>query len=460
MAGEGNVGSGAISAATRACGGIKLDYSTQATAKGQQVGGAERFGAGAERVVDRRSVCERALVRGADWIVGQAQVRGAAQTFENPSRYPHGDYTGAMRTEYDTTTGIWSINGPVFHTGQAIRALLVAEARTDDARYREAALIGGEFLLRERIDEAGHPQRGLLKSLEQNDDEINVQVTVEALSGLLDLHQATGEARWLEAAVESVDILIRDAYLPAERLMRDHFSLRARGFVGDADNDLPGRAMLDDAVLARLADLTGENRYRRMFLEMADRLLAEEGPEGTWLRFPPWTPSAGRIHNRKNWWWGWPLLAAFDATGEQRYFAGAVRAADWYLNAQNLDGGLYYTPGPDGRHNSFGLCTSVVAVAVLFWCDLLRRTGDGRYVEPIRRGVGYLLAAQFRDDLADPNVRGALMESPKPPDGTLAPGFRVRDIASIFAIRAFDSVLDLPELLVAGDGWIDTSMQW
>lgn len=365
-----------------------------------------------------------------------------------------------MRTEYDTTTRTWAINGPVFHTGQAIRSLLVAHKRTGNPRYRQAALTGGEFLLRETIDEHHHPQQGLLKSLEQNDDEINVQVTIEALAGLLDLFEVTGDDRYLKVCRESADILIRDAYLPEERLMLDHYSLRQRRFIHDPDNDVPGRAMVDDAVLARLSAASHEARYGEVFLAMADRLLLEEGPSGTWLKFPPWKPSRGRIHNRKTWWWGWPLLAAFDLSGEQRFLDGAVRAGDWYLRTQNLDGGLYYTPGPDERHNSFGLCTSVTAVAVIFWSDLYRRLGDERYLDPIQRGIGYLLAAQFRDDVDDPDVRGALFESPKPPDGTLCPGYRVRDIAAIFAIRAWDAVLDIPDLLSSGEDWADTTMKW
>ena len=400
-----------------------------------------------------------ALRAGADWLVDAAQIT-PGRDFTDPHGYPHGDYTGAFRTEYDTRTKVWSINGPAFHTGQAIRALLVAARRTGDRRFRDAAVLGGEFLLRERISEVGHPQQGLLMSLEQNDDEINVQVTLEALSGLIDLFDESGEQRYLDAVRESVDLLLDGAYLPDERLMRDHYSLRQRAFFGDADNDLPGRAMLDDAVLLKLAERTGESRYREVFLAMADRLLEEEGPRGTWLRFPPWRPEQQKVHNRKNWWWGHPLLAAHDATSEGRYLDGAIRAADWYLDAQNLDGGLYYAPAPDGRHSSFGLCTSVVAVATLFWIDLWQRLGNERYREGIARAVPYLLGSQFATDGEDPDIRGAFFEAPNPPDGSLSPGFQVRDIATIFAVRALDAVL-ADELLgtdLASD--VSASMPW
>ena len=47
------------------------------------------------------------------------------------------------------------MNGPAFHTGQAIRALLVAARRLKADRYGDAAKFGAEFLLRERITRKG-----------------------------------------------------------------------------------------------------------------------------------------------------------------------------------------------------------------------------------------------------------------------------------------------------------------
>lgn len=407
----------------------------------------------------RHKACSDALVNAAQWLAFTAQMRGD-EAFDNPENYPHADFTGAVRTDYDTRSKRWSVNGPIFHTGQTIRSLLVAERRTGDHRYHQSAIAGGEFLIRERISDPAHPQAGLLLSLEQNDDEVNIQVTFESLSGLIDLHDHTGEARYLDVVRENADILLRGAWLPDERLMLDHYSLGRREFFRDPDNNQAGRAMVDDAVLLKLAQRTGDSRYQDRFIDMAGRLLEVESPPNTWLSFPPWKPSVGRVHNRKNWWWGWPLLAAYDATGEERFLQGAIRAADWYRLNQNLDGGLYYTPGPDGRHSSFGLCTSVVACAIIFWSDLWKRTQREEYLDAIGRGVGFLLAAQFRTDVEDDNVRGAFWEAPFKPDGSLNPGWQVRDLGAIFGIRALDAVLDIPELLDIDSTWADTSMKW
>ena len=45
-----------------------------------------------------------AIERGAEWLANVAQIRSPDQVFEDPKHYPHTDYTGAMRTEYDTRT--------------------------------------------------------------------------------------------------------------------------------------------------------------------------------------------------------------------------------------------------------------------------------------------------------------------------------------------------------------------
>ena len=104
--------------------------------------------------LSRREQCETALRQSAEWLIAQAQIPAggrAAAPFDDPLGYPHGDYAGAIRTEYDTKTRRWAMNGPTWHAGQAIRALLVAERRLREPRYRTAALAAAEFMLRERL---------------------------------------------------------------------------------------------------------------------------------------------------------------------------------------------------------------------------------------------------------------------------------------------------------------------
>jgi uncharacterized protein YyaL (SSP411 family) len=131
------------------------------------------------------------------------------------------------------------------------------------------------------------------------------------------------------------------------------------------------------------------------------------------------------------------MLTAYDITGQEKYLGAAVRAAQWYIENNNLDGGYYYNiTKTGGKHLSFDFCTSAVGCAVIMWTDLYKRTGDEKYRSEIETSLGFLLRAQFSQDVEDPNIKGAFFEGYLPPDGTLCPGFYFRDIATVFATRA------------------------
>lgn len=383
----------------------------------------------------------QALIDAARWLAFTARIQSDSDGFEDPRSYPTPGYLGAVRNEYDTKTGIWSLNGPVWHTGQAIRAVLIAWRRSGDDTLLEAARAMGDYVARNIVDEPGHPNHGLLLAYEGDNVTVNNQTAMETLPGLFDLAAATGEGRWIDIARTAADFVLR-GFNAREGLVADHYHVEEQRFIIDPDNVLPGRIILDDAALVTLSDLTGDDRYRNAFVAMAERALREEDPPGNWIVFPPWHRDTGRLHIRCSWWWGYPMLTAYDLTGDERFLQAGIRAARWYLDHQNLDGGFYYSPLRDGRHGSFALATSGSAVASIVWADLYERTGDKRYREAIQRSLRFLAAAQFSQRCGDPNIRGALWETLNVPDGSGSPGFRVRDIAPIFAVRAWDRLLD------------------
>jgi rhamnogalacturonyl hydrolase YesR len=398
------------------------------------------------------------LLHAAHWLAEVARIRSEADTFEDPHEYPTPGYLGAVRNEYDTKTRVWYLNGPVWHTGQALRAVLIGWRRSGEVSLLDAARAMGAYVARNIIDAPGTANHGLLLAYEGDNLTVNNQTVVETLPGLFDLAEATGETRWLDHARQAADFLLR-GFDPREGLLADHYHVGEERFIIDPDNVLPGRIALDDAAFVTLSTLTGDGRYRDAFLAMAERALREEDPPGNWIVFPPWHRDTGRLHVRCAWWWGYPLLTAYDLTGDERFLAAGQRAGQWYLEHQNLDGGVYYAPLRDGRHGSFALATSGAAVGSIIWADLYARTGDETYRAAIRRALRFLNAAQFSQECDDPNVRGALWETLNVPDGTTCPGFRIRDIASIFAIRAWDW-LDAAGLLDEDVPPLDNAMPW
>ena len=71
------------------------------------------------------------------------------------------------------------------------------------------------------------------------------------------------------------------------------------------------------------------------------------------------------IHPRQAYWWGRPMIDAYRASRDPRYFACARRAGEWYQNAMRLDGGLFRGTRRDFKTDSFSHATSGVACAVL-----------------------------------------------------------------------------------------------
>jgi len=408
-----------------------------------------------------REQAEQLMTGAANWLAQIARVRDASHAYDDPRSYPvpDGGYIGAVRNEYDTKTRTWYLNGPVWHTGQAIRAVLIEYRRSGDAALLEAARAMGEYVLRNIVDDPGHPNHGLMLSYEGDNATSNMQVTFETLPGLFDLADATGEPRWIDAARQAADFALQ-GFNPDEGLIADHYHVAEQRFIIDPDNVLPGRIALDDSALAELSDRTDDPRYRDTFLLMAERSLRDEDPAGTWIVYPPWHRDTGRLHIRASWWWGYSLLTAYEQSGDERFLQGAIRAGDWYRAQQHLDGGFPYSPLLDGRHGTFAVATSGSAVSTIMWCDLFERTGNPEYLDAIRRSLRFLFAAFLDESNADPNVRGALWETLNVPDGSTTPGYRVRDIAPIFAIRALDRALRLSELADIDIAPLDNAMPW
>jgi rhamnogalacturonyl hydrolase YesR len=400
----------------------------------------------------------QALVDAARWLAHVARIQSEDDPYEDERDYPAPGYLGAVRNEYDTKTGTWSLNGPVWHTGQAMRAVLIGWRRSGDDSLLDAARAMGEYVARNIVDTPGHPNHGLLLAYEGDNVTINNQTVAETLPGLFDLADATGEQRWIDLARAAGDFLL-GGFNATEGLIADHYHVEEQRFIIDPDNVRQGRIILDDAALVTLSELTGDSRYRDTFLSMAERALREEDPPGNWIVFPPWHRDTERLHIRCSWWWGYPMLTAYDLTGDERFLQAGIRAAGWYLDHQNLDGGFYYSPLRSGRHGSFALATSGSAVSSIMWADLYARTGDETYRNAISRSLRFLAAAQFTQDCADPNMRGALWETLNVPDGSGCPGFRIRDIAPIFAVRAWDHLLDAG-LMDDEIAPLDNAMPW
>jgi len=147
--------------------------------------------------------------------------------------------------------------------GYMIRGLAFAGRHLAEPRYLDAARRAASFVLSE-LREGGK----LLRSYRAGEAKLKAYLDDYALLGLalVELHEATGEARWLQEAETLVEVLLADYrdeeaggfYFTAD----DHEALLTRG-KDPTDGAEPSGNGVAAQLLVRLAAHTGEERYRK-----------------------------------------------------------------------------------------------------------------------------------------------------------------------------------------------------
>jgi hypothetical protein len=386
------------------------------------------------------------------WLTDVAMIRecGFPSTVDFNRAGEITDWRGAFRGEYAAATRRWDVYGPCWHGGQAVKSLVAAAALLDQPKLLDEARHAADFVIRYRVADPYDPNHGLLLAWE--DGHVNTTAIIESLDGLFRLAEATGEMVYREVALAAVRWVADHAWLPEEGLFREVYDPRARTYLPHPSYgpDRVGAPILDDAVFLTAFRLTGDPRYRAIAIATAERLLRDERPAGNWAAFAPVDAATGALHPRCGWWWGRPLAAMTRETGDDRYLAACRRTAQWYARAQRLDGGMFRDTTPDHRTPSFGHVTSAVAGACLLWAELIHRHGDVEWVDPLRRGLAFCRSMQFDDDVADPSLRGAVLEKVLHPQGRDAPPWYLRDLGTIFHIQAVCATLAwCPEVIVS-----------
>lgn len=126
----------------------------------------------------KQSELTSAILRGADWLADVAQDKNRrSPTF------------GAMRNGYWVGLDKWEWFEPIWHTGQAALSLLIAYRLGGQKKHLQAAIRGGEFILRKQIIAPNDPIRhGHICGCVKPDEPLsNTSTFLESLVGLLEL---------------------------------------------------------------------------------------------------------------------------------------------------------------------------------------------------------------------------------------------------------------------------------
>src|SRR5690606_6385740 len=150
-------------------------------------------------------------------------------------------------------------------------------------------------------------------------------------------------------------------------------------------------------------------RFRDIFFEVAEHLLAHERPRGNWVGYRPCREDPGYIHPRMGYWWGLPMLDAWRASGDGRFLDCAVRVAEWHVKALRRDGGMFRQTYLDFSTDSFGHATSGSACAAILLGAVDQARDDQHFRPHQERALAYCTRMQIRE-AADPNLKGVILE--------------------------------------------------
>lgn len=385
-----------------------------------------------------------------DWIANVAQVKGDAlpENTVDWKGYAYSSWKGSVRGEYSAAEKTWRYFGPIWHTGQAVKALVLTSDFLSEDKYLQAARLGADFILANQVWDKTSPDHGLIRAFEDIPDKVNTSAAMECMHGLMMLADRIGSPEIWDRLVAAGCFLLDRMYMPEAGLFRDgydpvrHEIVMPSRFV--TKNNVGGRPLVEDAVLVRLFEQTGDERFLRAHVRISETLVADQNPPGNWIDYGPCNNITGAFHPRQTYWWSLPLLETYRLTHRREFLDTAIASGRFCENALRADGGWirgFYT---NNKTDSFGHATSGSACAAILWLELFRETGDAHWIEPAEKALRYCRKMQFTQP-QDENLRGAILEKVLPPDGTDRSPYYLRDVGTIFFIMAGIKYLSLDE---------------
>jgi len=405
-----------------------------------------------------RAALEDSVKLACRWLIHIAQIKteSLGERDKNTAGFPYANWKGAIRGEYSPArdsdngrlkAGTWSFFCPIWHTGQAVKALSLAYKCFGDADYLEGAKQGAEFIGRCQNHDKTSEDFGCVSGYEDSPTSINCSAVLEACDGLFALSEVSGDNLYVGWAVAAIQWAVRrlykggglfaDGYNPVKKTLDAPRWLDKFG--------APGRPLLDDGVLLTAWQRTQDEKLRAAFYEIADLLIAKEEPAGNWINYVPCDWKTGAIHPRQAFWWGRPMWMAYKNSKVDKYRQCFERACDWYTKAMRHDGGMLRGTYRDFSTDSFGHATSGTGCACMMFRDSFVELGSKKYLPNLALGLKYMMSMQVTR-AQDPEMQGVIIEKVLPPNGSDAAPWHIRDLGTIFFVTsAVQTLMDVHE---------------
>lgn len=387
-----------------------------------------------------------AIDRACSWITDIAQIKEEGEEAECQKSFemPLKSWKGAVRGEYTVSNKLWGMFCPVWHTGQAAKALCMAYELTGNQKWLDKAIFCGDFILNNQITDENSEEYGLIYAIEDGDNCANTSAIMECLESMRWLYRVTKDEKYKKAYVNAADWIVRTVY-EGDGHFTNLYNVVEHEVVSEIDRRFvppigyfsrSERPLADDSVMLHAYEFSGDEKYRKVFYETVDYLKANEVPSGTWNNYSPSKGMKGISHPRQSFWWGHPMYYAYKDTHDIAYFDSLFRCGEWYLKAMRTDGGFFRTTNTLFKTPGFELCTSGSACAAIVWMKLYELDHSPRWMEAVEKALQFNMKVQFYNTV-DPNLEGAILERTVPiANGSDASPYQLRDLASIFFVQA------------------------
>lgn len=330
------------------------------------------------------------------------------------------DDEGKSRCDYNVTEGKWYEYEPPWHTGQIIYGLIEAYRITGNQKYLDAAKKAGDWWVSLLITD--HPKlKGMIRAAHGDaaGKTIIFATVSDGTAGLFNLYKETKIKKYAEVPTSAGQWMLDNMYVPEKKVFYDcvdpvsgEVMKENSPFWPDTKNQTlfdVARTNNEGSIFKDMYEFTGDEKYKKIFIELCESLLEYQTPEGLWMRFMPNNYLKGNFHPRFNLWYAESLLEGYDLTGDKRYLNAAKKTLLFYQKFQKKNGTFYYKNFIDGSSDRGSICGSAVSFMGLLWIRMVGYGEGDEFKENIEKSVNWVIKNRFSNDHPDKNLRGAFL---------------------------------------------------
>lgn len=348
------------------------------------------------------------------------KVLKAIEETSNFAAYTLLDEYGKSKCDYNITEGKWYEYEPPWHTGQVINALVESYKVTKNKSYLDEAVRAGNWWVSLQIKD--HPKlKGMLNAIHGDGNDNIVFATVsDGTPGLFNLFKITGDKKYAEVATSAGKWMLENMYVPEHGVFYDVVDPKTGEVMKENSPFWPdksdqklydvSRPNNEGSLFKDMYQFTGNEEYRKVFVDLCESLVNKQDEFGLWMDFTPNHKDVGTFHPRFNLWYAESLIEGFDLTGDRRYLEAAAKTLRTYLKAMRKDGTFFYVNYIDGRYNENSVTGSATAFCGILAIRLFKN-GYDEFKDSIEKSLNWILTNRFSADHPDPNLRGSVIDT-------------------------------------------------